>query len=259
MCDDAGAGEAVAVGVDGARHALVGRRVVDKTGYFVDNLIEVGADEFHGAGGKGFGALCGVAHHEYGFAQSGGFFLNASAVGEHYRGFFHKIDERQVFKRLDEEHIAEVAKVVAEHFVYRPAYVGVEVHRIYEVNIGIFLREMLDGAAHGDEAVAEVLAAVSGDEHELLSAGETGYVVAGIGKRRFELVVEAAVGFNLADHPIERVDYGVACDSDFCIVNVFFQQVLAAEWCWGKVVGGYAPGDLAVHFLGPRAVDVVGA
>ena len=116
-CDDAGASEAVAVGVDGARHTLVGRRVVDKTGYFVDNLIEVGADEFHGAGGKGFGALCGVAHHEYGFAQSGGFFLNASAVGEHYRGFFHKIDERQVFKRLDEEHIAEVAKVVAEHWL----------------------------------------------------------------------------------------------------------------------------------------------
>ena len=36
-------------------------------------------------------------------------------------------------------------------------------------------------------------------------------------------------------------------------------EVLLAEGRGGKVVGGYAAGDLAVHLLGPGAVDVVGA
>ena len=139
------------------------------------------------------------------------------------------------------------------------AHVGVEVHRVDEIHSGVFLREMLDGAAHGDEAVAEVLAAVPGDEDEPPPAVEARHVVACAGERRFELAVEARVGFYLVDHPVEGVDDGVAGDGDFRFVDVLAQQVFAAERGGGEVVGGYAPGDLAVHLLWPRAVDVVGA
>lgn len=42
--------------------------------------------------------------------------------------------------------------------------VGIEVHRVNEVHIGIFLSQVLDCSAHADEAFAEVFAAVAGDE-----------------------------------------------------------------------------------------------
>ena len=177
--EDAGAGLAVAVGVDGVGHAAVGFRVVEEGGDFADDAVVVGADEAHCACREGFGTLGGVAHHEHGLAQPGGFFLDAAAVGEDNGGLLHEADERQVFERLDEVHVAEVGEVVAKHFVDGPPHVGVEVHGVDEVDFGIALCEVFDGAAHGEEAVAEVFAAVSGDEHETATVAKAVEVVAG--------------------------------------------------------------------------------
>lgn len=76
--DDAAAGLAVAVGVDGLGHALVGLCVIQQCGDFADNKIVVGAHEVDGAALEGFGTLGGIAHHEDGLAQTGGLFLNTA-------------------------------------------------------------------------------------------------------------------------------------------------------------------------------------
>lgn len=257
--EDAGAGEAVAVGVDGVGHAGVGFGVVDEGGDFADDAVVVGADEADGAGGEGFGAFGGVAHHEDGLAEAGGFFLNAAAVGEDDGGFFHEEDERQVFEGLDEVHVAEVVEAFAEHFVDGAAHVGIEVHRVDEVDVGIFLCQALDGAAHADEAVAEVFAAVAGDEHEASAVFQPVGVVAAAEEFGSEFFSEACVVPDFVDHPVEGVDDGVAGDGDGAVGDVFFEQVFAAEGGGREVVGGDASRQLAVHLFGPRAVDVVGA
>lgn len=257
--EDAGAGLAVAVGVDGVGHASVGFRVVEEGGDFADDAVVVGADEAHCACREGFGTLGGVAHHEHGFAQPWGFFLDAAAVGEDEGGLLHEADERQVFEGLDEVHVAEAGKVVAEHFVDGPPHVGVEVHGVDEVDFGIALCEVFDGAAHGEEAVAEVFAAVSGDEHEAAAVAKAVEVVAGGAKFVGEGGGEGCIVFDFVDYPIEGVDDGVAGDGDAGVVDVFAQEVFAAERSGREMVGGDASGDLAVHLFGPGAVDVVGA
>lgn len=257
--EDAGAGAAVAVGVDGVGHAAVGFRVVEEGGHFADDTAVVGADEAHCACREGFGALGGVAHHEHGLAQPGGFFLDASAVGEDKGGLLHEADERQVFERFDEVHVAEAGKVVAEHFVDGTPHVGVEVHGVDEVDFGVPLGEAFDGAAHGEEAVAEVFAAVSGDEHEAAAVAKAVEVVAGGAELVGKGCGESGVVFDFVDDPVEGVDDGVAGDGDAGVVDVFAQEVFAAERSGREVVGGDPSGDLAVHFFRPGAVDVVGA
>lgn len=66
---DALAGLAVAVGVMGEGHCLVVVGIVEQlAGVFADQ-VHIGADQFDGAGGHGFGAFGGVAHHQHRFAE----------------------------------------------------------------------------------------------------------------------------------------------------------------------------------------------
>ena len=57
---------------------------------------------------------------------------------------------------------------------------------------------------------------------------------------------------------MEGVDDGVAGDEDPALC-LLVEEVLLAEGRGGEIVGGDAASDLAVHLLGPGAVDVVGA
>ena len=52
------------------------------------------------------------------------------------------------------------------------------------------------------------------------------------------------------------IDDRVACDEDLAM-GLFLLEILLAEGRRGEIVGGDATSDLAVHLLGPRAVDVV--
>ena len=249
---------AIAVGVDGFGHALVGGGVVEEGADFVHDKVVVGANEMNSPALEGFGALGGVAHHEDGLTQAGGLFLDAAAVGEDDGGFLHQIDELQVLQRLNEEEVAVLGEVFAEHFVDGLAHVGVEVHRIDEIDLGVFLAKVFHRRDHRDEAFAEVLSAVAGDEDELAPVVKAGDIVP-CGLEDANLFIgQGLVALELIDHHMEGVDDGVAGDENLAL-RFLVEEVLLAEWRGGKVVGGDAAGDLAIHLLGPGAVDVVGA
>lgn len=257
--DDSLAGVSVAVGIDGLAHFLVNRRVVEKEAGCVDDAVEVSSDELDRAGGDGFGAFGGVAHDEHGLAQAGGFLLDAAAVGEDDVAFLHQVDETQVFERFDEVHVAQVSEVGTEDVVDGTPHVGVEVHGVDEVHLRVAFGERLDGTAHREEAGAEVLAAMSGDEHEAASARQASDVVACLTEVILEVCAQACVGLYAPDHPVEGVDDRVSRDPDALVWHVLGHEVFAAQWCGGEVVGREACGELAVHLLGPGAEDVVRA
>ena len=150
-------------------HLVIVCLVFQKLADFVYYEVVVGTHKFDGSCAECFGTLGGVAHHENRFSKARGFFLDSARVGEDDSGFLHQIDELQILERFDEEEVLVCGEVFAEDFVDRLAHVGIEVHRIHEVNFGIFLAEVFHCRYHRDEAISEVLASVAGDEDKLFA------------------------------------------------------------------------------------------
>ena len=138
------------------------------------------------------------------------------------------------------------------------ADVRVQVHGIDEVHVGVFLREVLHRGDHGDEAVAEVFAAVAGDEDELLAVGEAGDIVTRsaeyilLGSRQFRVDLE------LVHDLMQRVDHRIARHENLP-GGLLFQKVTLRQGRGREVVGRNAARHLPVHFLRPGAVEVARA
>ena len=248
---------AVTVRVHGLAHLLVCFRIVQQGADFIDNQVMVGANEVDGAALEGFRALGGIAHHEHGFSKARSLFLDATAVGKDNGGFLHQIDELQILERLDEEEVG-AREIFAEHLVDGLAHIGIEVHGIDEVHIGVFFAEVLHSRHHADEAFAEVLSSMAGNQDEFLSVVETSDVVAGLFQDGDLGIGKGLVALELFDHHVERVDDGVAGDEDPAM-GLLLLQVLLTQGRRREVVGGDAPRDLPIHLLRPRAIDVVRA
>lgn len=88
------------------------------------------------------------------------------------------MDEGQVVEGLNEVDVGAVLgrllrhfvprnDVVVEYVLYGVTDVGVEVHGVHEVHLGVLLGQFFDGLTHVEEALSEVFAAVAGDENQL--------------------------------------------------------------------------------------------
>ncbi len=265
------AGKSVAIGVAGLRHGVVTGFVFQQEGHFFHNEVSVGADQLHCAGGDGLGTFSGVAHHQHGLAQAGGFFLDAATVGEHQRALLHEIDKGEVLQRFNEEDVGILFGIpgdgrFAEDLLDGLAHVGVEVHGIDKLYFGIFLRQGFDGVADVKKSFAKVLPAVAGDEYQLVPVGQWRHEIVDdrCGEPALQQVLldgslQASFALDLADNPMEGVDHGVAGDGDARRVDALPDQVFPAEGRGREVPAGDAAGDLPVYLFGPGAVDVVGA
>ena len=215
----------------------------------------VGSHKVNSATLERFRTFGCVAHNKDRFAKARSFFLNTAGISEDNGGFLHQIDELQVLEGFDEEEVG-TSEVFAEHLVDRLAHVWIEVHRINEIHIGILLAQVLHGSHHADETFSEVLTAMAGDEDKFLAAVKAGDVVAG-GFEHIDLLIgKSFVALEFIDHHVKRVDDRVAGDEDLSM-GLFLLEVLLAEGRRGEIVGGDATGNLSVHLLRPRAIDVV--
>ena len=130
---------AVAVRVHGFAHALISSEIIEEGADFVHNKVMIGSHQMDGAALKGFGALCGVAHHQDGLAKSRGFLLDAARVSEDNGGFLHQVNELQILEGFNEEEVLVCGEVFTKHFVNRLTHIGVEVHGVHEIHVGVFL------------------------------------------------------------------------------------------------------------------------
>ena len=136
---DAAARFSVAVRIHGLGHLFVGLLVVEQGADFVNDEVVIRSYQMDCTAFEGLGALGGVAHHEDGLAQAGSLFLDAAGVGEDQGALLHQVYEFQILEGFDEEEVGP-RKVFAEHFVDGLADIGIEVHRINEIHLRVFLR-----------------------------------------------------------------------------------------------------------------------
>ena len=76
--NNAVAGFAITIRIDSFRHLFVCNRVIKESANLINNEVVVGAYKMYCAALQRLGALCGVAHHQYGLAKARGLLLNAA-------------------------------------------------------------------------------------------------------------------------------------------------------------------------------------
>ena len=137
-------------------------------------------------------------------------------------------------------------------------HIGIEVHRIDKVHIRVFLAKVFHGGDHIDEAIAEILSSVACNQHKFLSSIKTGYIVTCILEHIDLLISKGFVTLEFINNHMEGIYHCIAGNEDLA-VGFLFLQVMFTERSWSKIVGSDTSGNLAVHFLRPRTVYVVGA
>src|SRR5882724_7805159 len=232
---------AVAVGTVGVRHARVFTLVVQQLRHGRDDRLGTGADEARRTRRDRLRPFGRIAYHEDRLAQRRGLLLNTPGVRDDQVCAHHQIDERQVLLRLDQTDVGEVVQDRA----YGLLYVWIEVHRVYDPDIGPLSCYAPQCPAETYELLAEVLASMSGDEN--LSP-----VVVEEWKACRNAVAQGLIGTQLLDYLQQGVDYCVARKDNARRIGAFAQQVSARLLRRREVQVGDRIGHSAVHLLRPR-------
>lgn len=204
----------------------------------VDHVL-AGAHELEGPRLDALGALGGIAHHKHRLAEAGRLLLNAAGVGEDEVGGRHEVVEVQHLERFDDVQAVEAVELLVRGLPHQ----GVHVDGVDRLGVGVLLHHAADGAEHAVHGLAQVLAAVRGDEDE----------------SRALCPVELGMRVALAHRGGERVDAGIAGHPDAIGGLALVQQVPSARLRGREVVPGDDVDRLAVKLLGPGAVDVARA
>lgn len=159
----------------------------------VDDVL-LGADELQRTGTHALGTLGGVAHDEYGLAQTRRLLLDAARVCQDEVARGHEVVEVEHLERVDDVKSVEAVELLVGGLADERVHVdGVDC-----LCVRMLLHHAADGAEHAVHGLAKVLAAVGRDEDE---AGAL---------RPLEL----GMGVPLAHGGAQGVDAGVAGDPD---------------------------------------------
>lgn len=229
----------VAVGVRSSGHARVLSRVGEQAAELAIDDILIGTHELEGPSLDALRTLGGVAHHEHRLAEPRRLLLDSAGVGEDEVRGRHEVVEVQHLERLDDSQAVEAVELGVRGLSHE----RVHVDWVDRLGIGMLLHHAADGAEHAVHGLAQVLAAVRGDEDEPRAL------------RPLQLRVRVA----LAHRGGKRVDAGVAGHPDAVGGFALIQQVLLTRLRGREVVPGDDVDRLSVELLRPGAVDVARA
>ena len=134
--------------------------------------------------------------------------------------------------------------------------VGIQVHRIDEIYIGIFDGKVAHSGKHSNKAIAKVLTSVASDENEFLAVGKSCYIISSFKKDFVLLFSKGGVVLQLIHYHMEGIDNGIASDIDIAM-SFLLLQVLLRERRWREVIGSNTTRNLAVHLFRPWAIYIM--
>ena len=121
-------------------------------------------------------------------------------------------------------------------------HIGVEVHGIDEIDIGMLLRQCLQSIADVVETIAEVLAAVPGDEHEATAGVEACHVVTACLQRFGKTRVKTRVALLSSPSPNVGIDDEVLPVTVMWLASIFsFRRFSRLSGVGGNCRRLYAP------------------
>src|SRR3977135_849595 len=189
---------AIPVGRGGVLHALVFTVCVQELHHGREDSLSTRADEARSTRLDRLRPFGRVAYNEYRLPQRRGLLLNTPGIRDDQVCAHHQIDEREVLLRLDQTDVGEGVQDRA----YRLLYVWIEVHRVYDPDIGPLSCYAPQCSTETYELLAEVLASMSRDEDHPPGVAEEW-------KACGNAAAQDLIGTQPLDHLQQGVDYRV--------------------------------------------------
>ena len=139
----------------------------------------------------------------------------------------------------------------------RLSYIRIQMHWVNEIYFRILVLQILDGSHHVDEALTEVLTAMTGNQHQLSAVSQTVNIIASLLEDTLLLLRQRLIVLQLIHHHVQGINHGITCNIDLSL-RLFFLEIAFRKRSWREVVAGNTASNLSVHLLRPWRVDVVG-
>ena len=159
---NARAGVAVAIGVDGVCHRVVGLLAAKKLVAHAQHIVVLDTAELYRSGDNRLGALGLSSHHEHGLAERRRFLLESAAVGHHHVAARHEVVHLVRAQRVDEVHARRTGKELLRVLAHDRA----EVHGIDQLAVFVLEGNIAQRGHDVLHGLTVILAAVAGDEHD---------------------------------------------------------------------------------------------
>ncbi len=219
----------------------MGLLIVPESFYLFVESVGIAPHQPHPTRLHGLGSFGDIPEHEHGFAQGGGFFLQAAAIGEHQEGLLQDIDQGGV---VQGGHQVDVGQAT-EYGFGGALYVRVGMHGIEQARLGMGQGEGAQGLEDGLQGLAEVFPTMKGDEHQPLVGLERGDVRPG--------------QHGAAGHLEQGVDHGVAHHMDLGWGNALPEQRFPRRIGGGEVPLGQHARQAAIGLFGEGGAKVAAA
>ena len=148
------------------------------------------------------------------------------------------------------------AQIFSEHFMNRTTNVGIQMHRIHEINLRILSRQIPNSRTHTDKPIPEVLPPVSGDQHQSPTPIQPRRIISCLFQHPAQLFLQRYIILNLIHHHIQRINYRISRHEDPLFRNILAHQITLRQRCRSKMIRRNPSRHQPVHLLRPWTVDV---
>ncbi len=149
-------------------------------------------------------------------------------------------------------------KIFTKHFMDRLTDIRIQVHWIHEIDIWILLTQIFHCSYHTNKAIAKILTTMTCNEHKLFIMIQSRNIVTSLKKDTFLFLSKSCIILKFLNNHMKSVNYSVARNIYFAL-NFLIDEIFFGKRRRRKVVRRNPTGYLAIHFLWPRAVYIVGA
>ena len=165
----------------------------------------------------------------------------------------HHIHEWQIVQWFYQE---DIIYLLTQDLQHRLTHIRIQVHGIYEIHILILLCQVLDSMADIQKSLAEVLTAMTSNQHHTTIAIQTLHIIAHLGYLCCYLISKCLIFSQSLYHHLQCINHSVTRHDDLVLIHMLTQEVLFGQWRRREVMSRDATRDQTVHFLWPWTVDI---
>ena len=108
-----------------------------------------------------------------------------------------------------------------------------------------------------DKTFTKIFTTMPRNQHQLLPLFQTGHIITCLLQQTFQFSIQLKIFLYMIHYPIQSINHRISGNYNLLLFYTFSQQILLAQRCRREVIGCDTAGNLPIHFLRPRTINIV--